>query len=445
MCSTLIFFFYTGNLDFRSYSTNVNNSVKNINNLPFSDIKKFYQWFVGFADAESNFTIHPIYNENKSKVTKFSFMFNIELHIDDLNILILIKDILNIGNIRINKDKCTFTVSNRDGILVLIQIFDKYNLNTTKYLDYLDFKKAFNLYFNRDNNLTDLEIKDLFDQILSLKNGMNTKRTDFTMPLIYKIIITDLWLLGFIEGDASFFISRTDLDPMFTIELSESQLPTLLKVKEYLENTLNFDKHSKYKLANSKVIGISNSKVRKGKPTVTLVIRNIYVLNNFLIPLLDSMTFLTKKGLDFNDYKLICSLIYKGSHRIDDIKDLIIKLSYTMNNYRLTTCDTEVELLSKKEMNKLVTAKATIENLPDGRVLDLLSNTVISNSLSCVYEVITPAGDELIFDTMKEVLGIVDVGFRTLKKHLDQDLRNKDAVIIKGYSVKRIPVFHPSN
>jgi hypothetical protein len=49
-------------------------------------------------------------------------------------------------------------------IYKLIAIFDEYNLNTTKYLDYLDFKKSFNLYKGRDKTIK--ENQTLIDQIL---------------------------------------------------------------------------------------------------------------------------------------------------------------------------------------------------------------------------------------------------------------------------------------
>ena len=60
---------------------------------------------------------------------------------------------LGIGKVRLYKNECIFNVADKEGIKLLISIFDKYNLNT-KYLDYLDFKKAFNLYFNRDKTLS---------------------------------------------------------------------------------------------------------------------------------------------------------------------------------------------------------------------------------------------------------------------------------------------------
>lgn len=68
------------------------------------------------------------------------------MHIDDLNTFIFIKNFLKIGNINTNKDECAFVVSNKEGINKLINIFDIYKLNTTKFLVYYNFKKAFFIY-----------------------------------------------------------------------------------------------------------------------------------------------------------------------------------------------------------------------------------------------------------------------------------------------------------
>lgn len=141
------------------------------------------------------------------------------------------KDKLGIGSVRIYRNECIFNVTDIKGISLLIMIFDKYNLNTTKYLDYLDFKEAFNLYHNRNKNLKPFMIKD---KLMEFKNKMNTNRIDFERPANSDIIISKDWLLGFIEGDGSFFLRRDNIIPTFSIEITGVQLPVLVKIKEFL-------------------------------------------------------------------------------------------------------------------------------------------------------------------------------------------------------------------
>jgi len=113
------------------------------------------------------------------------------LHIDDINTLIYIKSKLNLGNkIAVYGNSCKFTVIHRKDINILISIFDKYNLNTTKYLDYLDFKKAFHLYYACAEK-NSLNKRTLIDQLFKLKTGMNKTRVNFNFPEDYKIVVSD--------------------------------------------------------------------------------------------------------------------------------------------------------------------------------------------------------------------------------------------------------------
>jgi len=113
-------------------------------------------------------------------------MFVIRLHVDDFNVLRFIQNNLKIGRVVRDGDECKFSVADKDGIDKLISIFDKFTLNTSKYLDYLDFKEAFRLYFTREGVLTD----SLKDKILVLKEGMNLSRVHSEMPNNHKIVIT---------------------------------------------------------------------------------------------------------------------------------------------------------------------------------------------------------------------------------------------------------------
>jgi hypothetical protein len=114
-------------------------------------------------------------------------MFKIGLHKDDEGVLRYVHSKLAIGNVRLYKNDCIFNVTDREGIKLLISIFDKYNLNTTKHLDYLDFKEAFNIYINKDKDLSAELVKET---VLELKNRMNTNRVNFDRPENSKIVIT---------------------------------------------------------------------------------------------------------------------------------------------------------------------------------------------------------------------------------------------------------------
>lgn len=116
-------------------------------------------------------------------------MFKIALHKDDEMVLRHINDKLGIGGVRIYKDECIFNVTDPKGVSLLISIFDKYNLNTTKFLDYLEFKVAFLLYTNINKDLVSSP-EMIKDKVLELKNRMNTNRTQFDRPENTEIVIT---------------------------------------------------------------------------------------------------------------------------------------------------------------------------------------------------------------------------------------------------------------
>jgi len=253
-----------------------------------------YWWFVGFSDGEGCFSIIPK-KDKQGNLRSFEFVFVIGLHKDDLDVLTNLQSTLSLGRVTLHKTKCTFIVNKQEEIKKLILIFDNYNLNTTKYLDFLVFKKAFNLYIERGGSLT----QQLIDQLFTLKNEINTSRVDFKMPSNHEININKYWLLGLIEGEGSFYLDRARIHPEFAIRLTAVQLSVLEKIKEYLISNLGFDAYSILKLKSSSVINVNEQKsINKSKPTVILSINNIHVLNNFFIPFLSELEFMSKKGKD---------------------------------------------------------------------------------------------------------------------------------------------------
>ena len=153
------------------------------------------------------------------------------------------------------------------------------------------------------------------------------------------------------------------------------------KIKEYLEKNLGFDKYSMFKLKNSSAITIIETKARNNsKPLIRVRILNNNILTNYFLPFLNNMRFITKKGKDFNDLKIICTAVYNGTHRNEEIKPLILKLSYTMNNYRLSS-NSEPEKISslpKEILDRIINAKPTIIHLGDGRQLDSITRKQVN-------------------------------------------------------------------
>jgi hypothetical protein len=92
------------------------------------------------------------------------------------------------------------------------------------------------------------------------------------------------------------------------------------------------------------------------------------------------MSFITKKGKDFYDFKILSTAIYNGIHRREVIKPLMLELSHSMNKYRLTT-NTDLNKsigLSNESLDKIIKAKPTIRHLEDGRQLDKVTGKAVN-------------------------------------------------------------------
>jgi hypothetical protein len=77
--------------------------------------------------------------EIRDRKIYFQFQFKIKLHIDDLEPLNYIQTTLGIGKvIWINNTSDT----EKGEIAIILAIFSKYNLNTTKHLNFLDILQA---------------------------------------------------------------------------------------------------------------------------------------------------------------------------------------------------------------------------------------------------------------------------------------------------------------
>lgn len=118
---------------------------------------------------------------------------------------------LGIGTVISSKERftATFSVVSQSSLRILISIFAKYNLNTTKHLDFLRFSQAYTLYIQDSSREARLKLKPKLDDII---NSMNRKRTNFDLDSsTHNLYISANWLLGFVEGEGSFYVSSNKL------------------------------------------------------------------------------------------------------------------------------------------------------------------------------------------------------------------------------------------
>lgn len=147
-----------------------------------NEMNKFYEWFSGFTDAEGAFYI-AINNS-------CAFRFQINLHKQDIGALHYIQKSLGFGEVRSYKNFSSYTVTKIKDISQLLENFSRHPLQGSKWLNYMDFYKAYTLYTKSDKGV------DTLKEIWKIKQGMNRSRLDFTMPEDHNTNITAYWLLG---------------------------------------------------------------------------------------------------------------------------------------------------------------------------------------------------------------------------------------------------------
>lgn len=119
------------------------------------------------------------------KRDSYEFKFQIHLHIDDIKVLHYIQSTLGIGKVYIYGSSARFVVTNLKDVAVIIEIFSQYSLNTTKLLNFLDYKKVYEIYTS-----SRLKTLNIIEQTEEIRSGMNSLRLDFSLPATYKVRIT---------------------------------------------------------------------------------------------------------------------------------------------------------------------------------------------------------------------------------------------------------------
>lgn len=341
-----------------NYKINSFKSENNPNNLPPylqkvvpKASKEFLQWFAGFTDAEGTFSIVPLQNW-KSVNLKFS----IEVHMDDVEILHKIADNLGIGKVTFSKtnQSAVFSVNAFNDITsVLIPIFQEFPLQTTKHLDFTSFLEASLIKLDiKKAGLQNSESRVVgFLKLKKLKESMNSNRLAISEEeeenLKKKVSINKWWLLGFVEGEGTFGYKH--LVPYFQIAQNKKNLFVLKAIEMYMLEEINKSNETKkakdieFKYTLNKLTGVYSMTLEK-------VDVNFY----FTLPFFESLTFFSRKKLDYEYWVLVVIIHKLGYFYLPEGKRIALLISSSTNKYRYTTRDTKTELPGDEVILKLL-------------------------------------------------------------------------------------------
>ena len=378
----------------------------------------FSEWFRGFVDAEGNFLIQIVEN-------RFKLIFTLCLHKDEFALLKYIAQRLGVGDLSVREKTAIYTISSKDDLLKVFSILDKQSLNTSKNLNYVMFRQAYDIYFNRESIKVSFELRE---KMVYLKNQMNRKRIDFDQPPKHFINITRYWLLGFLEGDGYFSVNKSDYSLKFGIGQTSREIGVLEAIQTFI---LGLPGEYVVKRKNTgpvKLTTYNQGKDGDDKAMAYLTVNQIDFHTNVLIPFFDNLTWLSKKEKDYQDWKLILNIVNQGKHFTDQGKELISLITNRMNNNRLSTnlaslavVSGSTSLLSIRERTlNLLSSPSNYEVQPDGKILIKSSGTYLKGRGNVGVIVLDERGEIIHnFCSIKDCALFFNVHTRTINRRLD--------------------------
>lgn len=214
-------------------------------------------------------------------------------------------------------------------INVVFPHFDNFPLQGSKYLDYMDFKKAVYLAINAEMPNSNM------DKILLLKSKMNKGRSfeerwNYLSKITFKL--APEWIQAFIDGEGSFQCRIADkvnvysnyiaVNPTLEIAQKSHEIFLLKAIINYL--SIGYLK-PKYDITSLKEC--KNSRI---------VNRAIFNQYSTIINFVDKYPMFTNKSLDYKDWKEIIGLKTKGLCKTEEEGlNHMIKLKLGMNTGRI--------------------------------------------------------------------------------------------------------------
>lgn len=301
---------------------------------PRNNLKLNPNWVTGFIDGEGSFFIALIAGTGSTK-KKVSLRLSVSQKTHSQGVLHELKDFFGCGQVIPSSRGCMrFVVqSQKDIIQKIIPHFTNYPLQTSKALNFESLKKAALIVSKGDH----LSSEGLI-QIVTLKNIMNKNRSfDEQYNHLYlnkdKVQLDPYWVLGFLDAESTFGC-------LITKSLKKEN--KLEKIVTRCRLSISQSTHDVFILQHIKNFFKAGYLSPKETETDTLEKAKICKDSSFyynstpesFISFFDSYTLLTRKYLDFIDFKQFYRMKKEKYHLTEQGFEEMANLSLRMNSGR---------------------------------------------------------------------------------------------------------------
>ena len=289
----------------------------------------------GFTDGEGSFT----YSITKSNPTKYklSLEFKVTQKSHSEGVLYELQEYFGCGSVVIDNRKTDtkkFHTSSLEAILTkIIPHFNLYPCITSKHLNYKDWEKIA-LMMDRKEHLNSAGMLE----ILNITSQMNTQRSfadkynycvsalgmslDTSGQILVQYDLPVDWVQGFLTGEGLFYIyfDGTNVQPSLELGQNSHDVAILLALKKFFNGG-----YIKPKYNFSDLVECQNS-----RSVNRFILRNTEtIINN-----VEQHPMLTRKHLDYVDWKKVVEIKNKGLHKTSDGLTLIKEILSKMNSKR---------------------------------------------------------------------------------------------------------------
>lgn len=268
------------------------------------------------------------------------------------------------------RDSATYSIGEFEILRdFIVPLFMFHSLRTNKALDFKDWSEAINIR-NNSAKIKDYHIlsEEEARRILDLKNRMNSNRSSLDPLLISDEPINPCWLVGFVEGDGSFNISKyLSLIPVFSLSQHKKDRLLLEKISILLKKTpfrvpdgfkASQTKTAKAQRLLTKFLKKETSNVYGSKNNSVLQIKmaSQYFLLYHLVDYFEKIQFFSRKYEFFQLWGLTLKLIAAGALEVPEGKDLIKRIAINMNNANYSNSKSKPAhpMPSEEEINSLI-------------------------------------------------------------------------------------------